>query len=84
MNIETLFMFYFKLSALVFLFYWLVFMFDQTTSKKDLLSWIVLILIALTFPISIPLSIFELCSKLLNKFKETKQKKLVPLRLSRK
>lgn len=70
-------MFYFKLSALVFLFYWLVFMFDKTTSKKDLLSWIALILIALTFPISIPLSIFELCSKLLNKFKETKQKKPV-------
>ena len=52
-------MFYFKLSALTFLVYWSFFMSDRTTPKNDLLSWVALRLVSLTFPISIPLSLYE-------------------------
>ena len=52
-------MLYFKLSALTFLVYWFMFMSDRTTPKNDWLSWVALFVVSLTFPISIPLSIYE-------------------------
>ena len=52
-------MFYFKFSALTFLVYLSFFMSDSTTPKNDLLSWVALFLVSLTFPISIPLSLYE-------------------------
>ena len=52
-------MLYFKFSALTFLVYLSFFMSDPTTPKNDLRSWVALFLVSLTFPISLPLSLYE-------------------------
>ncbi len=57
---EIFTMFYFKLSVLTFLVYFCLFLRDETTSLNNGLSWVALLFVSLTFPLSIPLSLLEI------------------------
>ncbi len=57
---------------LIFFSYWLVFFLkDNTTPKNHLLSWIVLTIAAVIWPLSAPLAIVELVNKAKNKQNES-------------
>ena len=56
-------MWYLTVSA-AFFFYWLkLFWSDKSTPKSDLISWIILIIAPLLWPISFPASVLELMTK---------------------
>ncbi|MGF1542605.1 MAG: hypothetical protein ACFCU5_19530 [Pleurocapsa sp.] len=53
---------------LIFFCYWLMFFLkDNTTPKTHLLSWMVLVIAAIIWPVSAPLAIRELINKAKNK-----------------
>ena len=56
-------MWYFNVAGLVF-FYWLsLFLLDQETPKNHWLSWVVLIIASLCWPVSVPRAMIELANK---------------------
>ena len=60
-------MWYFS-GAVIFFCYWLMFFLkDKTTPKSHLISWIVLIIAAVIWPLSAPLAIIELINKVKQK-----------------
>jgi hypothetical protein len=54
---------YFSVSLIVFVVWFIVFWNDTSTSKKDLLSWVALLLGPLVWPIVLPLSLFQISSR---------------------
>ena len=59
----TIVSWYWTIALMVF-FYWLMcFYLDRTTSKFDLISWIVILIGPLFWPIILPLSSWELSHK---------------------
>ena len=57
-------MWYFSVAGLVF-FYWLsLFFLDKETPKDHLMSWIVLIVASLLWPVSVPGAMIELANKI--------------------
>jgi polyferredoxin len=54
---------YFSIALIVFLVWFIVFWNDTSTSKKDLLSWVALLLGPLVWPVVLPLSLFQIASK---------------------
>ena len=60
---------YFAIASAVFCVWFGLFMLDETTPKNHFLSWIVLLIAPLFWPIVIPLSISELIAKARNREK---------------
>ena len=54
---------YFSIALIVFLVWFKSFWNDTATSKKDLISWIVLIIGPLVWPVVLPLSLLQITSK---------------------
>ena len=54
---------YFSIALIVFVVWFIVFWNDTSTSKKDLLSWVALLLGPLVWPVVLPLSLFQMVSK---------------------
>lgn len=54
---------YFSIALMVFLVWFIVFWNDTSTSKKDLLSWVALLLGPLVWPVVLPLSLLQIASR---------------------
>ena len=54
---------YFSIALIVFLVWFKSFWNDTATSKKDLISWIALIIGPLAWPVVLPVSILQILSK---------------------
>jgi Na+/proline symporter len=54
---------YFSIALIVFLVWFRSFWHDTATSKKDLISWIALIIGPLVWPVVLPLSLLQITSK---------------------
>ncbi|MEG3847276.1 hypothetical protein QT971_07735 [Microcoleus sp. herbarium19] len=54
---------YFSIALIVFLVWFKSFWNDTATSKKDLISWIALVIGPLVWPVVLPLSILQISSK---------------------
>ena len=54
---------YFSIALIVFFVWFKSFWSDTATSKKDLISWIALVIGPLVWPIVLPLSILQVTSK---------------------
>jgi polyferredoxin len=54
---------YFSISLIVFVVWFIVFWKDTSTSKKDLLSWVALLLGPLVWPVVLPLSFLQIISR---------------------
>ncbi len=54
---------YFSITLIVFLVWFKSFWNDTATSKKDLISWIALVIGPLVWPVVVPLSIWQITSK---------------------
>ncbi|MEG4571423.1 hypothetical protein QUA56_01655 [Microcoleus sp. N3A4] len=54
---------YFSIALIVFLVWFKSFWNDKATSKKDLISWIALVLGPLFWPVVLPLSLLQITSK---------------------
>ena len=54
---------YFSIALIVFFVWFKSFLNDTATSKKDLISWIALIIGPLVWPVVLPLSLLQLTSK---------------------
>jgi len=63
---ENLVTWYFTISLMVFSFWFMLFSQDYSTPKTDLISWIVLLIAPLFWPIVLPISSWELTRKILN------------------
>ena len=57
-------MWYLSIASLVFVYWFSFFLADQETKKDHLMSWVVLIIASLLWPITVPGAIIELASKL--------------------
>ncbi|MEG4806392.1 hypothetical protein QUA79_02635 [Microcoleus sp. F8-D1] len=54
---------YFSIALIVFIVWFKSFLNDTATSKKDVISWIALILGPLFWPVVLPLSLLQISSK---------------------
>jgi len=54
---------YFSVSLIVLVVWFIVFWNDTSTSKKDLLSWVALLLGPLVWPVVLPLSLLQITSR---------------------
>ncbi len=63
---ENLVTWYFTISLMVFSFWFMLFSKDYSTPKTDLISWIVLLIAPLFWPIVLPISSWELTRKTFN------------------
>ena len=54
---------YFSIALIVFFVWFKSFWKDTATSKKDLISWIALVIGPLVWPVVLPLSLFQMVSK---------------------
>ncbi|WP_333153320.1 hypothetical protein [Microcoleus sp. B9-D4] len=54
---------YFSISLIVFIVWFKSFLNDTATSKKDVISWIALIIGPLVWPVVLPLSLVQMTSK---------------------
>jgi hypothetical protein len=63
---ENLVTWYFTISLMVFSFWFMLFFQDYSTPKTDLISWIVLLIAPLFWPIVLPISSWELTRKIFN------------------
>ncbi len=54
---------YFSIALIVFFVWFKSFLQDTATSKKDLISWIALVIGPLFWPVVLPLSILQITSK---------------------
>ena len=59
---------YYTIALMVFIYWLIVFLQDSSTSKTDLLSWSVLLIAPLLWPIVLPISSWELNRKYLKNF----------------
>ena len=56
-------MWYFSVAFVIFIYWFILFLADRETSKDHLMSWFVLILASLMWPLTVPGAIIELASK---------------------
>ena len=56
-------MWYWNIATLVFVYWLSLFLLDRETPKNHLLSWVVLIVASLLWPLTVPRAIMELASK---------------------
>ena len=54
---------YFSIALIVFVVWFIVFWNDTSTSKKDLLSWVALLLGPLVWPVVLPISLLQITSR---------------------
>ena len=54
---------YFSIALIVFLVWFKTFWNDTATSKKDLISWIALVIGPLVWPVVLPLSLLQISNK---------------------
>ena len=54
---------YFSIALIVFIVWFKCFWNDTATSKKDLISWIALVIGPLVWPVVLPLSLLQISSK---------------------
>ena len=57
---ENIFTWYLSIALMVFIYWLMIFYLDTSTSKFDFLSWIVLLIAPLLWPIVLPISTWEL------------------------
>lgn len=57
---ENIVNWYWIISLMVFIYWFMLFYLDKYTSKVDLLSWMILVVAPLLWPIVLPLSSWEL------------------------
>lgn len=54
---------YLSIALMVFIYWFMIFYLDKTTSKFDVLSWTILLIAPLFWPIVLPISGWELSRK---------------------
>jgi hypothetical protein len=59
---------YWTIALMVFIYWLMLFCIDSSTSKIDLLSWLILLIAPLFWPIVLPISSWELNRKYLKNF----------------
>jgi hypothetical protein len=60
----TTIIYYFAIAFIVFCFWLVLFLLDNTTPKTDSISWVILLIAPLLWPIVLPISCMELVKKI--------------------
>ena len=60
---ENIVAWYWIVTLILFVYWFMLFYQDQSTPNNDLISWVVLFLASLFWPITLPISILELSYK---------------------
>ncbi|MGD1918545.1 MAG: hypothetical protein ACFCAD_06455 [Pleurocapsa sp.] len=63
---ENIFVWYWIIYSMVFVYWWMLFYQDRSTPNNHLISWAILLITPLLWPIVLPISSWELSRKALN------------------